>query len=74
MSIIDGFQKIWPFVSRYKRLVVSSFVLAVLVGVLWGANLSLVFPVSNVLMQGNLQDYVATQIQDASPRFRRKSR
>ncbi|MFN3160278.1 MAG: ABC transporter ATP-binding protein [Rubinisphaera brasiliensis] len=72
MSIIDGFQKIWPFVSRYKRLVVSSFVLAVLVGVLWGANLSLVFPVSNVLMQGNLQDYVATQIQDASAEIQAK--
>lgn len=65
MSIIEGFVKIWPFVHRYRGRVAVSMGFAFLVGVFWGSNLSLVFPVSSVLMQGNLQDYVARQLKEA---------
>ncbi|MBL4885254.1 MAG: hypothetical protein JKY95_12055, partial [Planctomycetaceae bacterium] len=64
MSIIEGLTRIWPYVRRYRGRVVLSFLLACLVGVFWGANLSLVFPVSNVLMKGNLQEYVQGQLEN----------
>ncbi len=66
MSVIEGFAKAWPFVARYRRMVAASFLFAFLVGALWGANLSLIFPVSSVIMQGTLQDYVEQEIQRAS--------
>lgn len=62
MAMWDGFSKFWPFVSRYRGMVISSFTFALIVGVLWGANLSLVFPVSNVLLQGSLQEYVQERV------------
>lgn len=66
MSMINGFMKIWPYIRPYRGMMAASFVLALLVGVLWGANLSLVFPVSNVLMEGSLQDYVKAKIDIAN--------
>lgn len=52
--------------ARYRGMMLASFLLALLVGALWGANLSLVFPVSNVLMEGSLQDYVENKIAEAN--------
>ncbi len=64
MSIIEGLSRIWPYVSRYRARVAVSFLFACLVGLFWGANLSIVFPVSNVLMQGNMQSYVSGQLEE----------
>ncbi len=62
MSIIEGFVKVWPYLRRYRGQIGMSIVFAVLVGVLWGANLSVIYPVTTVLMEGNLQDYVEGQL------------
>ncbi|MCA8988957.1 MAG: ABC transporter ATP-binding protein [Planctomycetaceae bacterium] len=64
MSVIEGFFKVWPFLRRYRVKIWLSIFFAVLVGVFWGANLSVVFPVTTILMEGNLQDYVEKQLDE----------
>jgi subfamily B ATP-binding cassette protein MsbA len=58
---------VWP--SRHRLLV--SFAFAGLVAVLWGGNLSIVFPVVKVLLQGeSLQRYVARETESAQGEIR----
>ena len=54
---------VWP--SRHKLMV--SFLFAAIVAVLWGGNLSIVFPVVKVLLEGeSLQTYVQREIKQAN--------
>lgn len=54
---------VWP--SRHQLLV--SFLFAAMVAALWGGNLSIVFPVVKVLLEGeSLQTYVHREIKEAS--------
>ncbi|HBN76307.1 MAG TPA: ABC transporter [Planctomycetaceae bacterium] len=62
MSVIEGFFKVWPYLRRYRARIFLSFFFAFMIGVFWGANLSVVYPVTTVLMDGNLQDYVDNQL------------
>ena len=58
--------RVMPFVWPYRRRMVVSFVVAVLVAVLWGLNLSVAFPVVKVLLEGQpLAVYVSAEINKA---------
>jgi subfamily B ATP-binding cassette protein MsbA len=60
---MNSFTRLGPFVWPYRRLLGWSVVFAMLVAVLWGANLSVAFPVVKVLLEGqNLHEYVDVEI------------
>ncbi len=60
---MDSFSRVFPFVWPHRRKLFVSFVFAILVAFLWGANLSVVFPVVKVLLQGqSLAEYVDAEI------------
>jgi ATP-binding cassette subfamily B protein/subfamily B ATP-binding cassette protein MsbA len=51
---------------RYKWTVVGTLICALAVGLLWGANLGVVFPFVEVVLKGRtLQEWVDTEIDDA---------
>ncbi|MEX0718493.1 MAG: ABC transporter transmembrane domain-containing protein [Planctomycetaceae bacterium] len=60
---MNGFLRVIPYVWPYRRKVAVSFIFAVLVAILWGANLSAIGPVVKVLLQKkNLTQYVDEQV------------
>ncbi|QDT31535.1 ABC transporter ATP-binding protein [Thalassoglobus polymorphus] len=63
---MGSFQKLFPYVWPFRKQLLVSVVLGLLVAVLWGANLSLAFPVIKILLeQKNLHDYVDDRIENA---------
>ncbi len=63
---MDSFQKLFPYIWPFRKQMVLSFVLGVFVAGLWGANLSLAFPVIKILLeQKNLHEFVAEKIEAA---------
>ncbi|MEW4490588.1 ABC transporter ATP-binding protein [Thalassoglobus sp. JC818] len=63
---MDSFQRLFKYVWPFRRQLLVSIMLGVVVAILWGANLSFAFPVIKVLLERkNLHDYVAEQIDHA---------
>ena len=61
---MSSFARIIPFLWPYRKKLFLSFVFAAFVAFLWGANLSIVFPVVKVLLQREgLHTYVERQIE-----------
>ena len=60
---VNSFARILHYVWPYRKRLVVSFFFAILVALLWGANLSVAFPVIKVLLQGeSLKEYVQKKI------------
>ena len=60
---MDSLTRLGPYVWPYRRLMAWSVVFALLVAGLWGANLSVAFPIVKVLLEGQgLHEYVETEI------------
>jgi len=60
---VDTVARVFPYVWIYRRTVVVSAAMAMLVALLWGFNLSVTFPVVKVLLEEEtLQDFVAERI------------
>lgn len=60
---VNSFARILRYVWPYRRRLMVSFFFAILVALLWGANLSVAFPVIKVLLQGeSLNEYVQKEI------------
>lgn len=60
---MESLTRLGPFVWPYRRLMAWSVVFALLVAALWGANLSVAFPIVKVLLEGQgLHEYVDTEI------------
>jgi len=60
---MNSFARLVPFLWPSRSKLFLSVFFAVLVALLWGANLSIVFPVVKVLLQGqSIHDYVDEQI------------
>lgn len=60
---MNSFTRLGPFVWPYRRLLAWSVLFAFVVATLWGANLSVVFPIVKVLLERqNLHEYVEGEI------------
>ncbi len=60
---MNSLLRIFPFVWPHRGKILLSMFFAVIVAALWGANLSVAFPIVKVLLQGETLDgYVAAQI------------
>lgn len=63
---VGSFQKLLPYLWPFRKQLIVSFVLGLLIAGLWGANLTFAFPVIKILLeQKNLHDYVAERIEEA---------
>jgi subfamily B ATP-binding cassette protein MsbA len=64
---VESFFKLLPYLNLYRRQLIISFVLGLLVAALWGANLSVAFPVVKILLERkDLHSFVSETIQEAS--------
>ncbi|MFN0196736.1 MAG: ABC transporter transmembrane domain-containing protein, partial [Planctomycetaceae bacterium] len=60
------FTRLIPYVWPDRKKVILSFIFAIVVAFLWGANLTIAFPIVKVLLERqSLADYVAHEIQTA---------
>lgn len=60
---MDRTSRVLPYAWKYRRQLLLSAVLASVVALLWGLNLSVTFPLVKVLLEGQtLQEYVEGQI------------
>jgi subfamily B ATP-binding cassette protein MsbA len=60
---MNSFTGLGPFVWPYRRLLGWSVLFAFFVAALWGANLSVAFPIVKVLLEGqSIQEYVESEI------------
>ena len=59
---MDSLTRLGPYIWPYRRLLAWSVVFALLVAGLWGANLSVAFPVVKVLLGQGLHEYVDSEI------------
>ena len=61
---MDSSSRLLPYALKYRRQLVLSAVLASVVALLWGLNLSVTFPLVKVLLEGQtLQEYVEDRIE-----------
>ncbi|MCA8997725.1 MAG: ABC transporter ATP-binding protein [Planctomycetaceae bacterium] len=64
---MDSFPRLFPYLRPYRRQLFLSILLGLVIASLWGANLTLAFPVVKVLLERqNLHDFVAEKIEDES--------
>lgn len=62
---MNSFQRVVPFLWPYRFKLSLSLVFAGLVAMLWGANLSIVFPAAKILIEDeSISGYVRKQIQN----------
>lgn len=62
---MNSFQKLFPYVWPFRKQLLVSIVLGLMVAGLWGANLSFAFPVIKILLeQKNLHDHIDEKIED----------
>lgn len=62
---MDSSSRLLPYAWKYRRQLLLSAVLASVVAVLWGLNLSVTFPLVKVLLEGRtLQEYVDGRISE----------
>lgn len=60
---MDSFPRLFPYLRPYRRQLIASIVLGLIIAVLWGGNLTLAYPVVKVLLERqNLHDWVAEKI------------
>ncbi|MAX38353.1 ABC transporter ATP-binding protein [Gimesia sp.] len=72
---MNSFTRLIQYVWPYRKRLVVSFFFAIMVAVLWGANLSVTFLVVKVLLQGEtLGGYVQEQISEKENTIQDKSR
>jgi len=63
---VNSFQKLFPYVWPFRKQLLVSFVLGLMIAGLWGANISFAFPVIKILMENkNLHDHIAEKIDEA---------
>ncbi|HBL46867.1 MAG TPA: hypothetical protein DDZ90_26115, partial [Planctomycetaceae bacterium] len=75
MNPVNSFTRLIQYVWPYRKRLVVSFFFAIMVAVLWGANLSVTFLVVKVLLQGEtLGGYVQEQISEKENTIQDKSR
>ncbi|WP_437204583.1 ABC transporter ATP-binding protein [Planctomicrobium sp. SH664] len=64
---MDSFHRLIPYIWPYRKRLVLSTVIGVLIAVLWGANITVAFPIVKLLLEGqNLHAYVDQTISDAT--------
>lgn len=72
---MESLTRLGPYVWPYRRLMAWSVVFALVVAALWGANLSVAFPVVKVLLEGQgLHEYVDTEIARCEKQVTKDSR
>lgn len=72
---MDSLTRLGPYVWPYRRLMGWSVVFALLVAALWGANLSVAFPIVKVLLEGQgLHEYVDSEIARCEKKLEKDSR
>ncbi|QGQ25301.1 ABC transporter ATP-binding protein [Gimesia benthica] len=75
VSTVNSFTRILHYVWPFRRRLITAFFFAVLVAILWGANLSVTFLVVKVLLQGErIDQYVQTQIVETEDTIKDKER
>ncbi len=66
MSMMQTLLKLWPFIWPHRKLLITSSLFAILIALFWGANLSVVFPIAKVFLDGkSLPGYVQEEIASA---------
>ena len=66
LRTVGSLARVLPHVWPHRKKLFLSFAFAMLVALLWGANLSVAFPVVKVLIQGeSLDQYVEKEIESA---------
>lgn len=69
------FSRLIPYVWPDRRKITLSIVFAVVIAVLWGANLTIAFPIVKVLLERqSLRDYVSQEIRTAEEEIRARER
>lgn len=64
---MESFVKLLPYLYPYRYRIIISVVLGVLVAALWGANLSVAFPVVKILLERkDLHTYVQETVNEAA--------
>lgn len=64
---MGSFQRLVPYIWPYRRRLIASILLSLVIAALWGANLTVAFPVVKVLLERtNLHDYVEQTIAGAA--------
>ncbi|MEQ9068077.1 MAG: hypothetical protein RLO18_15190, partial [Gimesia chilikensis] len=72
---MNSFTRILHYVWPFRRRLITAFFFAVLVAILWGANLSVTFLVVKVLLQGErIDQYVQAQIVETEDTIKDKER
>ncbi len=75
MNPVNSFTRLIQYVWPYRKRLVVSFFFAIMVAILWGANLSVTFLVVKVLLQGEtLGGYVQEQISETEKIIQDKSK
>lgn len=63
---MDSFPKLWPYLRPYRGRLATSIVLGFVIAALWGANLTVAFPIVKLLLEHtSLQEYVDQTIKTA---------
>ncbi|SFH87755.1 ABC transporter ATP-binding protein [Planctomicrobium piriforme] len=63
---MDSFPRLWPYLRPYRQRLCLSFVLGIVIAALWGANLTVAFPIIKVLLEHkSLHEYVNETIETA---------
>ncbi|WP_437225131.1 ABC transporter ATP-binding protein [Planctomicrobium sp. SH661] len=64
---MDSFPKLWPYLRPYRNRLATSVVLGFIIAALWGANLTVAFPIVKLLMEHtSLHEYVDQTIETAT--------
>ena len=64
---MDNFKRLFPFLRPHRRQLIASIVCGLLVAALWGANLTVAFPIVQVLFEKKgLTEYVEETLATAS--------
>ncbi len=72
MSMMQTLMKLWPFIWPHRKQLFLSTIFAFLIALFWGANLSVVFPIAKVFLDGkSLPGYVQEEITSAESQFQR---
>lgn len=71
---MESLKRVLPFVWPYRNKFLLASLLAFLIALLWGLNLSVAFPIVKVLLQGeSLAEYVQKNIDDAEQEIELRS-
>jgi subfamily B ATP-binding cassette protein MsbA len=66
MSLIQSFLRLWPYIWTHRKLMFMSIFFAGLTALLWGSNLSIVYPVATIMLDSrSIPEIVQHEIQNA---------